>query len=751
MRQALVNRKVGRNNPPCLFEFSISRTLQLNSMTSHRQENADGSRVPGEQGRIVEVDSSSLQPQAGRWLIGAILMGIGGLLYTSVPWTAPIWLGCILIATVIADFWALFVGRRAKQRGLSRVTIYRVTSAEGKSYSVDNADLNPFIKRAPDMFLPILGGICLAAYPAWFYGERGDYFVKGMALGALAGGIFGAALVAKAMLLLRLKQVTLKSAGLPSRQLHASAAFIASSLLVLYVFGNFGRTAYEALKPPPLVKTRGDVLFSRVSPKGDIVVEHRENVHSTSAQDREIWLVERRNPANEFLLYSYKSAAKVNFSPAEEQVIVSEGRHGLAGPVFLYRRLHTAQSARIEFIRELGSHRGSQPLADRLRVFHASKTGEDNLPARSRVSVVGWTKDEAQVVFAIEKSADLGAEKSNQVWFCLWNIPSDFISSVLGQPQSYAEALAAVETQKRQRSLQVAAESFIKLKMNAEEMRDLDRILACYVEEVNYLDRGTIKREAIGEERLEYFGKWPQTADILHGNVEVSAMDSEDRWQAVWTVAFDDNNPTEGIRIVGEREHRCELRFDGQEFHITRESIKLLKEGKQTETKAKPPEPMPRLAVTQEETVKPPLPSPPHPALPIFPEGEWLTVKDNQDDQSTGKQVFHVTVRGKDFTYEMQSRRHLRDPVNNPWKNPALRGVKEYGYTDHYAGKIIQADGHQFAVRITNAKTLNRTLRDFPAEGDAEKMIGHEWIFINVNGNIADARNPGTFFLKKAP
>lgn len=712
---------------------------------------------------IIDLDTRPAPSYFGQAILGIFAVLIGALLVKSLPWLTPVWLGPPLFAALLADIWSLWVVRRERER-LAGMNIYRLALHGRTIHVTDEAAIKGLIGR-PALLVPVLGGVAVALLTAGFFvrqngaGAWNFHFgwllpvMQCMPFLAAVAGIFAAVLISRAVLAWRLQQAVLRSAHLPYTHYPASATFVISSLLTLYVLSDFGRTAYEALKPKPPVKVLGDLLFSSLSPFRDVLVEHRESAIAGDRPGREIYLVDPADPSKRIRLFRYDRAAKVTFSPDESRLIISEKMGGRVAPVVMVANKGLAGSKANSFVATDKDWESSGMLDGRLRALYFRHGAWTQQPGN--IWIEEWSDDGQIVIFAVEPQMDKAAQERKPNFYCAWDCDRNEFIANEGQrlDAKLALALFAEERASKARAVQTSFRTklvaFVAAKTAAENRHDLEGIANSYATEIDYLDKGMVDREGIKRYREDQFRFWPESKETTVGEIE-EPWNKGVTWHAKWKTQVSMSAPERRETLRQELEHECELVEQAGHLRITKQKIKLVKEEKHTEPETKMPSP-PANLVTEIPT-NPLTNATPPPAKPMrFPEGDWIITKENQDEQAIGNSMSRVIVRGTTFTYDIQFINRLRDPTNNPFRNPALRGVKEWRSTDHYEGRIIRADDSQFTVKITSAKFLNRSVRNFPPDGGLDKYVGNEWIFVNVNGNISDARNRSTVFVKKKP
>lgn len=77
---------------------------------------------------------------------------------------------------------------------------------------------------------------------------------------------------------------------------------------------------------------------TETSPLDDIIVEHYEAKRDDGEYERQIWLVDKKNPKNRFLLFEHSRSAEVLFSPNQSWLVINNFYVSNSSDVILYRK-----------------------------------------------------------------------------------------------------------------------------------------------------------------------------------------------------------------------------------------------------------------------------------------------------------------------------------------------------------------------------------------------------------------------------
>lgn len=78
---------------------------------------------------------------------------------------------------------------------------------------------------------------------------------------------------------------------------------------------------------------------TETSPLDDILVEHYESQRNDGDYERQIWLADKKNPKNRFLLFEHGRSAEVLFSPNQSWLIINNFYVSNLSDVLLYRKI----------------------------------------------------------------------------------------------------------------------------------------------------------------------------------------------------------------------------------------------------------------------------------------------------------------------------------------------------------------------------------------------------------------------------
>lgn len=77
---------------------------------------------------------------------------------------------------------------------------------------------------------------------------------------------------------------------------------------------------------------------TETSPLDDIIVEHYELQRDDGEYERQIWLADKKNPKNRFLLFEHGRSAEVLFSPNQSWLVINNFCVSNLSDVILYRK-----------------------------------------------------------------------------------------------------------------------------------------------------------------------------------------------------------------------------------------------------------------------------------------------------------------------------------------------------------------------------------------------------------------------------
>lgn len=106
-----------------------------------------------------------------------------------------------------------------------------------------------------------------------------------------------------------------------------------------------------------------------------------------------------------------------------------------------------------------------------------------------------------------------------------------------------------------------AASEFVARELAAVSSRNVSGVLACYADQVDYEDQGVVSQDAVRQDYVQYFNRWPNVMLERKGPVHLARNGASD-WELSFGIGFDVNDPATSRRIVGTADENWGVTID---------------------------------------------------------------------------------------------------------------------------------------------------------------------------------------------